>query len=275
MKKIKKYPLLKYLPLVILFPIALNFILFSFDSGLSYGDGNVWLAFWGNYTGGLISALVAYFVANSQIERQISRDSDQRQFELAINQLPALIRSRIELEKVILELERVKEENDSHTNIWRTTNDYEELEDVYKTPRSQRSYSILKKMFFHVELINKEVLKYLDKVEDIDLQIKLINAFSFYEEFSGGLNFDFYMADIKFDDLYMQRLNDDNGRNLTAEGHFFNLETEMIKALNERRKGFMALYDENKIEEFKETLSLLNDEIDYSNDIKLRGTAKG
>src|SRR5690606_28988106 len=111
-------------------------------------------------------------------------------------------------------------------NLWKTTSYYEELDDVFKPPLFLLPDSILKKISFHIQLIDKEVLKYLDKVEDIDLQIKLINAFNFYEEFSKGLNFDFYMANIELEDLDKQSLNDDKSRSLTARGQFFNLETE-------------------------------------------------
>lgn len=259
---------------MILFPVALNFILFSFDSGLSYGDGDVWLSFWGNYTGGLISALVAYFVANSQIKKQVSLDLDQRYFQLATNQLPALIRLRIELEKLIPELEKVKQENDNFYQILmvQKKNSGEDLEpEASSKPSSVFPDSLLKTIFYHVELMDKEIMKYLEKVEDIDLQIELINAFSFYDNFSKSLNYDFHMADKKRGELALQNLNNDLSDSV-IESQIFNIDMDKRKALKGRREGYAALYDEKKIDSLKETLTRLTNEIDRSNRIKKRGT---
>ncbi|MCM3641414.1 hypothetical protein M4D68_09720 [Priestia aryabhattai] len=55
-------------------PAVLNFTIFQFNTPWTYGEGDEWLSFWGNYSGGLISAYVAYFIANSQIEKQAKID---------------------------------------------------------------------------------------------------------------------------------------------------------------------------------------------------------
>lgn len=273
MNILKSFPIIKYLPLVLLFPVALNFILFSFDSGLSYGDGNVWLAFWGNYTGGLISAVVAYFVANSQIKKQVSLDLEQRYFQLATNQLPALIRLRIEMERFIPELEKIKKENDYFYDILMRQNkdSGEDVEPKIHVNSSVFPDELLKKIFNYVDLLDKETMKYLEKVEDIDLQIELINAFDFYDKFSRSLNFDFHLADEEKDELLMRKLAEDIP-NSVMESQLFNIDMEMRKALKERREGYKALYDENKIDSLKETLTHLTKEIDRSYRIKKSGT---
>ena len=52
-------------------PVLLNFTVFSWRSKQSFGDTDVWLGFFGNYSGGIIGALVALFILtkNKPIER--------------------------------------------------------------------------------------------------------------------------------------------------------------------------------------------------------------
>lgn len=268
--------LFKYIPIILLFPVALNFILFSFDLGISYGDGNVWLAFWGNYSGGVISALVAYFVANSQIKKQVSLDLNKRHFELATNQLPALIRIKIELEKFIEELERVKVERELFIRSWgmilpRDGSKFDP-KDIPEEPSREVPKWVLHQKNYNIELANEEVFKYLERVEDIDLHIDLINAFNFYSRFSKGLLFDIEVAKGKKDKIQYEVVTGANTSYASSESELELLQIEIDKAYKEKTQGWETLYNQGKIEEFKNIFAHLNQEIERTIEVKKRGT---
>ncbi|PGT81581.1 hypothetical protein [Bacillus sp. AFS040349] len=48
---------------VLLVPFVLNMTIFQFGTSWTFGEGDTWLAFWGNYSGGILSGVVAFMVA--------------------------------------------------------------------------------------------------------------------------------------------------------------------------------------------------------------------
>ncbi|WP_163529280.1 hypothetical protein [Halobacillus ihumii] len=56
---------------ILVFPIVFNYTFLQFSAWRVAGNENSWISFWGNYSGGLISAFVAYIVANSQVDKQV------------------------------------------------------------------------------------------------------------------------------------------------------------------------------------------------------------
>ncbi|MGE1103403.1 hypothetical protein [Peribacillus simplex] len=131
------------------------------------------LSFWGNYTGGIISAFVAYFIANSQIEKQRLINEHER----TIAQLPSLMRIRIELDKYILELIRVNQERDVFVLTEKVKADFN-IEGVPDLGR------------FTILLFKEENYSLLEKIENDDLHIKLIRCFEFYDDFSKTISLD-------------------------------------------------------------------------------------
>lgn len=266
-----------YLLIIFLFPVLLNFILFSFDLGISYGDGNVWLAFWGNYSGGVISALVAYFVANSQIKKQKEIDLSRLQYESATKQLPALIRIRFELEKCIEELIKIEDERNDLVEFSGGIRDESEVDppNVDDLPQYKKPLGIkdseLKKQHYRIELVDPEVFKYLEKVEDVDLHIDLINNFNYYKDFSTALTFNSHLAD-KEQNLLLELLY--AGRStIEGEKQFSDLSRELHKTNLKKAKGWETYFNENKLEAFNETLKHLNEEIERVSLIKKNGIA--
>ncbi|MGE7610004.1 hypothetical protein ACQKML_25995 [Peribacillus frigoritolerans] len=165
----------KYALIILLFPAVVNFLLFQYKLPWVFGTSDNWLSFWGNYTGGLISAFVAYFIANSQIEKQQIINEHER----IIAQLPSLMRIRIELNKYILELRRVNQERDILLlgERLRADSDIQSEGDP-----DLRAYTIL--------LFKEESYSLLEKIENDDLHIKLISCFEFYDDFSKTISFD-------------------------------------------------------------------------------------
>ncbi|MCK2020773.1 hypothetical protein [Peribacillus frigoritolerans] len=177
----------KYALIILLFPVVVNFMLFQRQLPWVFGTADNWLSFWGNYTGGLISAFVAYFIANSQIEKQRIIN----QHEKTIAQLPSLMRIRIELNKYILELRRVNQER----AVFVLTEDIKGDFDIQAEGPFLSKYTIL--------LFKEENYSLLEKIEDDDLHIKLISCFEFYDDFSKTISLDMYSN--KDDNFYQMQ----------------------------------------------------------------------
>jgi hypothetical protein len=80
----------------VLAPMVYNFLLLSWQSKYSFASGSDWMGFFGNYIGGILSAAVAYLVTSMQIQAQNRNEKEKR----VIDQLPALVGIKIELEKL-------------------------------------------------------------------------------------------------------------------------------------------------------------------------------
>ncbi|WP_230137702.1 hypothetical protein, partial [Peribacillus frigoritolerans] len=142
-----------YALIILIFPAVVNFLLFQSKLPWVFGTADNWLSFWGNYTGGLISAFVAYFIANSQIEKQRIINEHER----TIAQLPFLMRIRIELDKYILELRRVNQERKAIAITDKVKADFH----IQAERPDLRKYTIL--------LFKEENYSLLEKIEDDDL----------------------------------------------------------------------------------------------------------
>lgn len=183
---LKRKTFWSYALIILIFPAVVNFLLFQSKLPWVFGTADNWLSFWGNYTGGLISAFVAYFIANSQIEKQQIINEHER----IIAQLPSLMRIRIELNKYILELRRVDQEN-----VFVLTENVKADFGIQDEGPFLRKYTIL--------LFKEENYSLLEKIEDNDLHIKLIRCFEFYDDFSKTISLDMYSN--KEDKLYQMQ----------------------------------------------------------------------
>ncbi|WP_138224599.1 hypothetical protein [Paenibacillus algicola] len=104
---------------VFLIPILLNLLVFSWrlDTELpllsvfnTHGSIEGWLSFWGNLVGTIVSGCVAFLVAKITISEQSKKDEKLEADLLTIKQLPALIKVKIELDKILGELLRISGE---------------------------------------------------------------------------------------------------------------------------------------------------------------------
>lgn len=245
-----------YLLIFILFPIALNFILFSFDLDISYGDGNVWLAFWGNYSGGVISAIVAYFVANSQINKQKQIDLRRFKYESATNQLPALVRIKIELEKSIAEMKRVKEYKKIVKEMAEGAirEEAEMVKDitVVEITSVEENYNIM--------FPEAEVFKYLEKVEEVKLHIELIEFFNFYKDFSYGISLDLREAKEERSKRTQIRYSDDE--TIENEKLIYKVNDYIDKTTEKKTALWNKFTEEKILDKSNKVLTDLNNEID-------------
>lgn len=197
MFNLKSLTFWKYALIILIFPVFINFLLFQAKLPWVFGTSDNWLSFWGNYTGGLVSAFVAYVVAYSQIEKQqILADSQikkQQQIEMhnrIIAQLPSLMRIRLELSNYCMELRKVKQEREVYIAVQSRFHAEDELRNPENTADLER---------YTIELFDKNNYSLLEKIENDDLHLKLITCFDFYDDFSKAITLDLVPLEEKMD----------------------------------------------------------------------------
>ncbi|WP_404323711.1 hypothetical protein LG298_07440 [Cytobacillus firmus] len=165
---------------VLLVPFILNMTIFQFGTSWTFGEGDTWLAFWGNYSGGILSGIVAFMVARLTL----AEDKKKHNYDLKLKQLPAMLRLRMELEKVTKNIEKAYEQKESLVR-WKGD----------RTDISIEEYPI------RVEFIDQEKWSYLDRILNINLQLKLIEVKEFYDTFSKSLIYDGVFEKERFSEL--------------------------------------------------------------------------
>lgn len=188
-----KNNLLKNTGLIILIitaiPVILNAIVFSweFKTSLPFlrifntnSDLNAWVSFWGNLVGAAISGIVAVYVAIFTINKQSERTKRLEVDKLIINQLPALIKIRIEVEKAINEILRLKQDKKEIIEEVKEQQCYQDT-----TNHDYNLYSV-----FYLEPLNEDSFKEINTILDVNLQVDLIEFQVFYNNFREALAFD-------------------------------------------------------------------------------------
>ncbi|GAB1769183.1 hypothetical protein [Priestia megaterium] len=270
----------KYALIILCFPVLINLFLFQAKLPLVFGTEDNWLSFWGNYTGGLISAFVAYIIANSQIQKQLRIDLGKEKFYRTINQLPALIYLKIDLEQFIEELEKVKIErekfinslinkNNNYSSVW----DEEEIEEEQLRTEDKKRYSgdywtdIPKNIVdtetskpYLIKFVNGENFTHLKTLENTDLHIELITIFNFYRDFSIALDCNISSKENRYRVLQRKTMGREPDGSQIQE--IINLDSEIAKYSRLRSEGWKAIYEENMLDRFQQGLVLLNQEIE-------------
>ncbi|MGG3573253.1 hypothetical protein ABES80_12325 [Bacillus gobiensis] len=257
-----------YALIILLFPVFINFALFQKKFPLAYGNGDDWLSFWGNYSGGLISAFVAYIVANSQIQKQQKLDLEKEKFTRTINQLPALVRIKIELEKIIRELTKVKEERELFIEVkGGIRKDEDETFENFSNESTGVTEREVTDLSYIIELVNEENLKYIEQVENIDLHVNLITLFNFYIEFSNALLINVELTRERLEEIILDAMN----KNMIAtqlREDYFSINQVLSTAYDKKKDGWKRLYEENMIKEFQNVLLLIKREIEEIKNMK-------
>ncbi|GGB43092.1 hypothetical protein [Fictibacillus barbaricus] len=228
---------------VLIAPVVLNMTIFQFGTPFTYGDGDEWLSFWGNYTGGLVSAYVAYFIANSQIKKQLEIDMlKQRQTNL-LNQLPALIRLKNELGRKRGQLFRANGEMQQYIS----ENGRLRSE---RNPQGIPSGAAYQKTI-QVEPMREDIWIYIEKIDDVDLQVELMNALQFYKDFSEAVSKEF--------------------KNFPAQGPTQRDREEWEKLYNKKNSVWYQFYHENVPNKFGILYKRIDDELEKVKALKEKG----
>lgn len=228
--------------IVLLIPFVLNITLFQFTTGITYKGGD-WLSFWGSYLGGFSSGIVALFIALATIREDRRRHS----YSIMLNQLPVMARIEMELVKIIDNIDRA----------------IRIREDTKKGPIFLEDHEFQYKV--DVELIDREKWESLDKLQDIDLQIKLLELRQFYEMLSESLRYD---ALNNKQDLKMKKFKaSQQTRGQTNEYRLVNEIAELASELEYHYQNRTYCFDKlekgyrDKIDQILEELSNAKNEI--------------
>ena len=267
-KGLLQIELLKYLPFIILFPIVINFMLFQAKLPFAYGDGDVWLGFWGNYSGGVLSAIVAYLVANSQIQKQAKLTELKDKRDRVIAQLPSLVRIKFELEDYIGQLERVSREHLLETDKMKFQVSTSPLVGKELDEMKARAKGDLITRKFKIELLDKGIYQLIEKVENDEIHIKLIELLKFYEDFTDAISF--YIS-ISFRNMYtFDKDYSISPEALEEKQRKIEQSDEVARYIIKKRNFWKHFFEENMIEQFKEVLEKVNNEIEIVKQEKSR-----
>jgi len=102
---------------IILFPIVINYSLFTWEAPRVGGSEEGWLGFLANYSGGIIGGIVALLVARIQIKSHKKLESEKE----FLAQLPALIKIEIELQNMIEQINSIVEQRLTREEFSRTS----------------------------------------------------------------------------------------------------------------------------------------------------------
>jgi hypothetical protein len=185
--KKKPYKIIAFITLGLLaVPILLNLLVFSWEIDTNIpilrffntrGDVEGWLSFWGNLVGTIVSGFVAYVVAKTTLSEQSKSDKRLETDLLIISQLPALIRIRIEIDKILGELLRIIKEK------------AETIEEYKEQGISVKYDELIYSLDFYLLPLNEENFKSIGKILHVDLQADLIELQEFYNSFRSSLEF--------------------------------------------------------------------------------------
>ncbi|MEI2361010.1 MULTISPECIES: hypothetical protein [Priestia] len=248
-------------------PAVLNFTIFQFSTPWTYGDGDEWLSFWGSYSGGLISAYVAYFIANSQIRKQAKIDEIKQKHARYISQLPALVRFQMELQRYIKDIKGVEEER----NFYMSPTYYNEKID--KDEDEETKEALIKVgaycKTYEIKTFNPDLFNIVEKIEDLNLQTQLISCFQFYEDFCSTIV-------MNIEALEEQKNKVDNEIQFYAEGldiYYLTTETKRMEIeINRLRSNKISVWetfdDEKMLARFENVLLKVKEEIENVNRAK-------
>jgi len=264
---------------VLVVPLILNFIVYSEGFPFVYGNGDTWLSFWGNYLGGILSAIVAYIVANSQIKKQLRLDMAKEQFNKRVNQLPALVRVKLEMEKYINELEETKKKREKYIKdnggIRKKADEYDDFDEFLQSKREGIPEFEVTELHYYMESPEENVFSYIEKIEDIDLHVDLIHCFNFYRVFSEAINFNMKIADEQIRALDVE-VEKSIGDGEFDKVHKLNNEKGAIRRVTntfyaKKKSSWEALYEKDLINFFINVLDRLNKEIELVRKMKESG----
>ncbi|QWH42884.1 hypothetical protein EXW53_26790 (plasmid) [Bacillus mycoides] len=174
----------------VLTPVVLNCVLFTRRASWVYGDGDIWLGFWGNYSGAFVGALVALWIANRQIKdsRETELEKEKRQRKTA--QLQPLMIASNELKEIIFSLKKLDIKKRQHFESVKE-NRLEQKGGVELI--EEESLEIKKEVeskVYKLRPINDNLIPCLHLIDNIELQNKLYSKVIAYQDFVNVLSID-------------------------------------------------------------------------------------
>ncbi|SDZ84795.1 hypothetical protein [Bacillus nitratireducens] len=257
-------------------PVILNYALFTWRAPQTYGDGDTWLGFWGNYSGAFVGALVALWIARKQAveQKEILKQQldDQKKQELAkearnlkVIQAPALLQVQHEMKRMLKELEKADELISLSANTFEGAMKHREGKEELTLEEKEQARKEAQKAEIKMKDFNSQVFSHLQSIDSLELQIKLINCFTFYDEFSYAITYNQNKALQDFEKLKKELKENEN--QILGDLHFDFYNEKHSRLL--KKEYLWSIFDsEHKIEDFRETLKEIETEIEEIRKIK-------
>lgn len=178
--------------LVISVPVLINYLLMTWKAPGVVGDANSWLGFFANYSGGIIGGIVALYVARYQLQQQTLEQIKNEEVTKYINQLPALLKIKFELNKFKESVEKAYTTKHSYKEFIKDKREtMEEVEDEV----IEASYKMYQ--------LNEENWKDIGLIQDVDIQVSLIEIKNFYQDIQYILSHDLKESSRRAEHLEM------------------------------------------------------------------------
>ncbi|GAB1769185.1 hypothetical protein [Priestia megaterium] len=251
-------------------PPLLNYILFTWKAPWTFGEGDNWLGFWGNYSGAFVGALVALWIANrqaveqreilkKQIDEQRIQELEKEARSRKIEQAPYLIQIQFELKQMLKQMQKIndikKERIAVHEGYIRNRTEREEL----TTEEKKEAWKDVESEAFEIKLINNQVLSHFQGVDDIELQIQLIECFTFYTEFSEVISVDLQIVYEEFSKSVKGILRENQKEFISRYQQYAHVRSKIAK---EKKRVWLAFEREDQIGKLINTLERIEKEIE-------------
>lgn len=174
-KKAIKYVLL--FGIIIIIPLAFNFLIFSWRMPGINGSSDAWISFLGNYSGGIIGGIVAYIVSRSQIKNL----QETQNLSSLISQHPIFARLKIDIDII-------------SSSILQFSTIYNQIDQVSDAEVSKEQIIL---GAHNLLPLNEENWRNLELIHDVNLQVELIQMKNDYTELLKA--FAFNISDISND----------------------------------------------------------------------------
>lgn len=261
----------------VIFPIILNYTLFTWRASQTYGDGDTWLGFWGNYSGAFVGAMVALWIARKQAveQKEILQQQliDQNRQELAkearnlkVLQAPALLQIQHEMNCMLKELENADKLISFVTDINENAAKHREgREELTSEEKKEARDKAAQTSAIDMKPLNNQVFSHLQSIDSLELQIKLIKCFTFYDELSYVITYNPSKALQDFEKLKKELTENENQSLGDLHFDFYNEKHSRLL----KKVYLWSIFDsEHKIEDFRETLKEIETEIEEIRKIK-------
>ncbi|MED1666084.1 hypothetical protein [Brevibacillus laterosporus] len=227
--------------LVIIFtPILLGLLLNIPTGWMTIGDESSWVGFFGNYSGGIIGGIVAFLVAKSQVNDQIEKQIKNEEENKFINQMPALVSIKFELEKMKKSITGAYHLRDE---IIKLVKDPEE--GLYKSIQTRyKLYQLSDENWKNIALIN-----------DVNFHISLIELKNFYKEIQVALHIN---IDILEEKLEKELIIVNSVLNVDFDTDITSMKLELEEAKETKRWAWEELKSRDFIRIIDDHLDVIN-----------------
>lgn len=234
-------------------PIIISQIIRIKTGTWTIGDENSWVSFFGSYLGGIVGGIVALYIARVQIIENQNYNIRNEEELRYINQLPAIVSIKYELEKI----------GESIKYIIETVEQSSKEEGV-------NAAELIKDMWFGCYELKESNWSTIAHIEDVDFHSNLVEIKNKYTDYRKVLVFDLHQATNDLQKLMFEGDVNSNIYLINEKGN----EMERMKELKSKvyldikendfiRVAEDAIYSSNlileSIEELKEKRTKIRD----------------